>query len=698
MKMCLQTSHHKMSASFIISIDSIEFFNLPKSWLKKNEVSSIDTARIKLTLVAGLRRRETFKSNPIPVSSLNLRGFGFNDSMEQQPLPSKLIRLTRDTAISHRFAEVNFTRVQQQQDQGKQEQQQPIFQTSKAIEFELRLYDKQGTERKLSIISQNNFQLSDAIKLGSFPEGVISPKVYFKLDKEEYDGAAVAVLNGSWRRLQSFDSPQWSSSNNQTQNQHEPTNANDSSSKSDRTLNNNINDPHRGVDNSVATMMGDDNRTLSWGAATSRNFAPDHQNPTMYYDNISKARFFALQQQQQKQGLLPPNTNLEACRPRRVVVISGGARGIGATLVKMFLLSGYLVSTCDLLEFDEDELEEIKAEALRRHHCVPSNYSQKKSSKSTRSGSDEMTLEEKQRKVLKIEKDDDNQKEENLLERSKSERLGAAEGDRQDTNKMDQQQSSIDDENEEVPKILHTYRCNITDEEAVKKFIDSTAKYFHEEKYWLSLICNAAIANPYMPSTGTEDSEDKNKNAAASSGSTRTGSSALSRIDIGAFKNYLNVNITGSMILMKHCAKFLEPRKNAPEEVTETTFKEDDPNDEFFGGSIVLISSTRAAMSEPNSESYGASKGAIESLCHSVAISNPRIRCNAIRVGWINALPDYCPSFGDHQFHPAGRVGRPADVFHMCRFLAENELSGFVTGSVMTLDGGVTRKMIYPDE
>lgn len=53
------------------------------------------------------------------------------------------------------------------------------------------------------------------------------------------------------------------------------------------------------------------------------------------------------------------------------------------------------------------------------------------------------------------------------------------------------------------------------------------------------------------------------------------------------------------------------------------------------GGAIVNIASTRAIMSEPNSESYAASKGGIIALTHALAISlaPDRIRVNAISPG-----------------------------------------------------------------
>lgn len=111
------------------------------------------------------------------------------------------------------------------------------------------------------------------------------------------------------------------------------------------------------------------------------------------------------------------------------------------------------------------------------------------------------------------------------------------------------------------------------------------------------------------------------------------------------------------------------------------------------GGSIINMVSTRAVMSEPETEAYAASKGALTALTHAMAISlGPKLRVNAIAPGWI-AEPEGLRE-ADHAQHPVGRVGTPEDVAQAVLYLVE---AGFVTGQVLTLDGGMTRKMIYVD-
>ena len=113
-------------------------------------------------------------------------------------------------------------------------------------------------------------------------------------------------------------------------------------------------------------------------------------------------------------------------------------------------------------------------------------------------------------------------------------------------------------------------------------------------------------------------------------------------------------------------------------------------------GAIINIASTRAFMSEAGTEAYTASKGGIVALTHGMAISlGPLgIRVNSISPGWIETRGRK-HSRRDRLQHPVGRVGRPEDIAEACFYLVEG--AGFMTGQNVTLDGGMTVKMIYEE-
>lgn len=112
------------------------------------------------------------------------------------------------------------------------------------------------------------------------------------------------------------------------------------------------------------------------------------------------------------------------------------------------------------------------------------------------------------------------------------------------------------------------------------------------------------------------------------------------------------------------------------------------------GASILNMSSSRDRMSQPQTESYTAAKGGITALTHGLAVSLAgKVRVNSISPGWIDT--DYSVYTGpDAVQQPAGRVGNPMDIAHMALFLASSK-AGFITGENITIDGGMTKLMIY---
>ena len=83
---------------------------------------------------------------------------------------------------------------------------------------------------------------------------------------------------------------------------------------------------------------------------------------------------------------------------------------------------------------------------------------------------------------------------------------------------------------------------------------------------------------------------------------------------------------------------------------------------------IVNISSSRDRMSQPETESYTAAKGGISALTHALAVSlADKVRVNSISPGWIDNM-----------------------VLYLC-----SDMSGFITGENICIDGAMTRHMIY---
>ncbi len=155
----------------------------------------------------------------------------------------------------------------------------------------------------------------------------------------------------------------------------------------------------------------------------------------------------------------------------------------------------------------------------------------------------------------------------------------------------------------------------------------------------------------------------------------------ITELSLENWNNTLSINLTGAFLCTKYAVPHL--RKNQ--------------------GTIINIASTRALMSEPNTEAYSASKGGIVALTHALAISlGPEIRVNCISPGWID-VSEWKKRTNretsqlkqqDHQQHPAGRVGQPEDIASFTLYLVSPEAS-FITGADFVIDGGMTKKMIY---
>ncbi|CAF1233638.1 unnamed protein product [Adineta steineri] len=210
------------------------------------------------------------------------------------------------------------------------------------------------------------------------------------------------------------------------------------------------------------------------------------------------------------------------------------------------------------------------------------------------------------------------------------------------------------------------YNCNVADESSVAACVAATVEKFSGLD---ALINNAALASPWIGGNNNPDVP-------------------FDAVPVSHFRNFIEVNLTGSYICSRYAAPHLRASK----------------------GCIVNISSTRALQSEANNEGYSASKAGLIGLTQALAVSftDSGVRVNTVSPGWIDVrdidtrqlaeggkgtvLPPLSES--DHSQHPAGRVGVPEDVTKIVEFLVD-DVNGFITGQNFIVDGGMTKKMIY---
>jgi NAD(P)-dependent dehydrogenase (short-subunit alcohol dehydrogenase family) len=142
----------------------------------------------------------------------------------------------------------------------------------------------------------------------------------------------------------------------------------------------------------------------------------------------------------------------------------------------------------------------------------------------------------------------------------------------------------------------------------------------------------------------------------------------------------MNVNLKGHWLMSKHAIPEMMKRGR---------------------GSIVNISSVQGLASQRNVVAYSTSKHAMIGLTRSMAVdlASRQIRVNCVCPGTVDTpmIQGIVALDSDpnrlrgilNRMHPLGRMATPSEIGEVVAFLASDRAS-FMTGSVVTVDGGLT--------
>ncbi len=148
----------------------------------------------------------------------------------------------------------------------------------------------------------------------------------------------------------------------------------------------------------------------------------------------------------------------------------------------------------------------------------------------------------------------------------------------------------------------------------------------------------------------------------------------ITQMDSDAWKRTVDLNVNGTMFTLKHSARHLV---------------------RGGGGSFVAISSIAASNTHRWFGAYGVTKSAVDHLvalgADELGASNVRvngIRPGLIRTDLVTTILDDDALSGDYRINtPIPRVGEVDDIGQLAAFLL-SDLSGFITGQVINVDGG----------
>jgi NAD(P)-dependent dehydrogenase (short-subunit alcohol dehydrogenase family) len=142
------------------------------------------------------------------------------------------------------------------------------------------------------------------------------------------------------------------------------------------------------------------------------------------------------------------------------------------------------------------------------------------------------------------------------------------------------------------------------------------------------------------------------------------------------WRRVLEVNLTGPFLMSREFGKQMLERGS---------------------GSIVNISSVAGLLGIADRAAYNASKHGLIGLTRTLAAEwgGRGVRANAVCPGWVKTEMDVEDQAGggyaDEDIEgrtPMGRFARPEDVAQAVAFLADPDLSGYVNGHTLSVDGG----------
>lgn len=148
----------------------------------------------------------------------------------------------------------------------------------------------------------------------------------------------------------------------------------------------------------------------------------------------------------------------------------------------------------------------------------------------------------------------------------------------------------------------------------------------------------------------------------------------ITHLDTAAWTETLALNLTGTMLALKHGGASLVRRG---------------------GGSFVAVSSTAGSLTHPWFGAYGPAKAGINQLCRQAAdeLGASNVRVNSVcpglidtdLVGFITAGGPVLDSYRENT--PIDRIGRPEDIAGIVRFLVGEDAT-WLTGQTISVDGG----------